>query len=246
MIEFEDVYTFDAPRDLIWSLLHDPAVTRKALPGGQRFDPIPPHSALVTLQVATGPLKGVYDGKVTTAEENAPESFRLMLLGSGEGKSFSGAGHFTLSESDGRTQLGYRGTVDVTDPLRQASPRLLQTTANALVRRYLEAVDREARQRMGLPPLPEVGRRTPTGGDARSATIGVHDWLAEMRRDRRVLIFLVLLLVLGSLASLGAVFVIIWIGRWGTRRYARHLAQLVDEERDKQLQSPTGNSLEQD
>ena len=246
MIDFEGVYTFDAPRDLVWALLHDPAVTRKALPGCQRFEPIPPGSTLATLQIATGPLQGIYDGKVSTAIENAPTSFSLTLLGSGEGKSFSGEGHFTLSESDGRTQLDYRGAVNVTDPLLQASPRLLQTTANALVRRYFEALDREARQRMGLPPLPEVGHRASPVDATSSSTIDVRDWLAETRRDRRVLIFLVLLLVFGSLASLGAVFVAVWIGRWWTRRYARQLAHIADEEKGKQLQFPAGNNLEKD
>lgn len=234
MITFEGHYTFDAPRDLIWSLLHDPDVARVALPGCERYASQSAADALVTLTLPVGPLHGSYDGRVTVVDAQAPLSFTLALTGSGEGKSFAGDGRFTLSEKDGQTRLQYDGEVEVTDPLKQVSERLLQTTANSLVRQYLESIAAQARAHLGL-PLESRGDARPAGAGTRaSSTIDMQDWLAEMRRDRRITLILIFVAVFGSLSVIGMLIAAVWIGRWSTRRYARHLARLVQEERDSQ------------
>lgn len=240
MITFEGQYTFDAPRDLIWSLLHDPDVARSALPGCERFASQSTADALVTLTLPVGPLHGSYDGRVTVVDAQAPLSFALALTGSGEGKSFSGDGRFTLSEKDGRTRLGYEGAVEVIDPLKGVSERMLQTTANALVRQYLESIAAQARAHLGLPGEAQ----TAAAGTRASSTIDMQDWLAEMRRDRRITLLLLLLAVLGTLSVVGMVIAAVWIGRWSTRRNARHLARLVQEERAGQDPARPGPAAE--
>lgn len=234
MITFAGQYTFDAPRDLIWSLLHDPDVARVAMPGCQRFASQTTADALVTLTLPAGPLHGSYDGRVTVVDAQAPLSFTLALTGSGEGRSFAGNGRFTLSEKDGQTRLHYDGEVEVTDPLKTVSERMLQTTANALVRQYLAAITGEARSRLGLPPIAASEARQLEAEARASATYDMQDWLAEVRRDRRITLILLLLVVFGSLSVVGMLIAAVWIGRWSTRRYARHLARLVEEERGQQ------------
>jgi carbon monoxide dehydrogenase subunit G len=227
MVEFEGSYVFDAPRDLIWSMLHDPAANRSALPGGERFTMSSPVEAQVTLSVALGPLRGVYNGKVTVVDAQMPHTFSLALKGTGEGIGFSGEGRFAMSETDGRTQLEYTGQVAVTDPLRQISPRLLQTTANALVRQYLEAIAAQARAQMGLPPEVERAER-PSEAERHPSTIDMGAWLAEMRRDRNVTLTIVVLAALASLSLIGAAFIASRISRWSTRRQAQDLGEVEE------------------
>ena len=231
-VTFDGVYRFNAPRQLIWSLMHDPAVNKEALPGCERFQMNSAAGSAVTIHLDAGPVCGDYDGNVTVVDAQEPASFSLALVGSGEGRSFSGDGRFTLTDSDEGTRLRYEGDVEITDPAHPTAERLLQTTANALVRQYLEAIARIADVRQGLTPNADVTQPAPRP-DRTSSTIGVQDWLAEVRRDRRIAIFLVALFFLGLLTFVGAVVVAVLIGRWSTRRYARYLAKLVDEERLK-------------
>jgi len=230
MLTIDGTHSFSAPRDLIWTLLRDPAVNKAALPGGERFESQPGSSAFVTLRIAVGPLKGVYDGRVTVVEQEMPHTVNLELLGTGEGTAYSGSGRLTLTEKNGCTLLAYSGEVAVSNHLGHASPRLLQTTANALVRQYLTAIDREVQQRVGRQSGFQPDTTLPAAKPRAAATIGMGDWLAEARRDRRIAAFAVLSGVIGSLSILGAVFVLREFGRWSVRRHTRRVATLLEGE----------------
>lgn len=232
MIDFEGDFTFAAPRELIWSLLHDQVALRAALPGCDYVVADGAGNALVALRVALGPLQGHYHGRVTVADAQSPTSFTLALGGSGEGLSFEGDGRFVLAAQGKRTRLRYTGQVRVADPHGRVTTRLLQTTANALVRQYLEALDDQARARLGVPlaadePAPDAPLR-------RASTIGMGDWLAEVRRDRQIALVLAAAALAGTLSLVGAAVLVVWFGRWSTRRYARHLAGLVKQETTRQ------------
>lgn len=228
MIHIDGEYLFEAPPDLVWRLLHEPAALQEAMPGCERLITEGASGALLTVRLPAGPLHGHYDGRVTVVEALEPQTVALALHGAGEGRSFGGDGRLTLSAEGGRTRLHYTGHVAVTDPLNRSSTRLLQTTANALVRQYLEGLDTQARRRQGLPILD--GREEHDKQGRSASTIDMADWLAELRRDRQVMLAIALVAVLGVLSLVGAGFVAYLGGRWYSRRYERHLARLLEEE----------------
>lgn len=220
-------YTFAAPRKLVWSLLNDPAAAQRAIPGCEQLRKREDGQYVLALNLPTGPLRGQYAGTVTLLQEKPQKVLALSLTGSGPECVFSGQGTLTLAENDEQTELFYEGTVDVSGQIPAQSPRLIRTTANFLIRSFLEALDLQICQitgitgQNGLPSLEEVPieRSTPT--------IGMQDFLAEVRRDRWIAVVVLVLALLATLSLLGAVFLGLLALRWVTRSFASRTASSV-------------------
>ena len=228
-MEIEGEYSFAAPRELVWSLLHDPGVIQQAVPGCEQFYQQSNGAYRLILNVAGGPFDGRYDGTINLEAAEPLRTFSLSLRGSGPQSVLSGEGTFSLSEEKDHTKLHYRGEVEVAGSVTAQSPRLVRTTANSLIRRYLEAINRQACEltgtasHNGLPPL------EPLDTARKRSTIGMQDWLAEIRRDRRVAVILLILAFLVALSGLGAVFVGLLVARWAARASANRLARVADK-----------------
>ena len=205
-------YTFDAPRDLVWSLLHDHGAIRQAVPGCEHFHLHADGKYHISLNLPTGPFGGYYEGIITRLGERPQESITLAITGSGPEVVLSGEGSLSLEESRGQTLLLYEGDVEVSGQIPTRSPRLTRTTANFLIRSFLEGMDRQLCQLTGTAVdngrLP-LERTTPT--------IGMEAFLAELRRDRWIAAAVLLFVLFSTLSVLGAVFLAFLTMRWLTR-----------------------------
>ncbi len=210
-------YTFNAPPDLVWSLLHDNETIRHALPGCEHFHLHADGKYHVFLNMQSGPFSGGYEGIVTRLGERPNETIRLALTGSGPEIILSGEGTLSLEEVHGQTALLYEGDVDVSGQILSRSPRLARTTANYMIRSFMEALDRQISQITGIP----VDNGRPTGApfplERTTPTIGMEEFLAEVRRDRLVAVSVILILLFLILSVVGALFLAFLALRWLTR-----------------------------
>ncbi len=227
-------YTFGAPRQLVWSLLHDPDTIRQAIPGCNQFRLQDDGRYSVVLNLDSGPLGGHYHGLVTLVDEQPVEAFSLSMTGSGPENIVSGEGRLILDEEDGKTKLHYEGDVDVAGGAAYQSSRLLRTTANSLIRNYLEAVDQQLGQITGSPGQNGLPPLEPASAERKTSTIDMQDWIAELRRDRWVALFLLILLLFAALSFLGAVFVGLLLARWAARNFAGRVSRLAEERSGEQ------------
>lgn len=234
-MRIDGTYTFVAPRDLVWSLLHDPAAIRQAIPGCEHYHLHADGKYHVSLNLSGGPFGGFYEGIVTRLEEQAQETISLSITGSGPEAILTGKGTLSLEESHGQTRLLYDGDVQISGQVPSQSPRLTRTTANFLIRSFLEGLDQQIHQvtgsagNNGLSPVEAipVERSTPT--------IRMQDFLAELRRDRWVAAAVFGLVLLAMLSLLGVVFLAILAVRWVTRAFTGHASQPADERRSNDL-----------
>ena len=229
-------YIYDAPRDLVWSLLHDSDTIRQAVPGCDHFHLHADGKYHISLTLPAGPFGGYYEGIVTRLGEEQPqECINLSITGSGPETVFFGEGTLSLEEDQDQTRLLYEGDVDVSGQIPSHSPRLTRTTANYLIRSFLEGLDRQIHQitgaagSNGLPPgETAVDERT-------TPTIGVQEFLAELRRDRWIAAAVFLLGLLAILSVLGAVFLGLLTLRWLARSFASRASQPEDDQQSTEL-----------
>jgi len=219
-VKISGSHTFDAPPELVWSLLHDPVAMKKALPGCEHFHLHADGKYHILLAMPSGPFSGGYEGIVTRLGDQSGETITLTMTGSGPEVVLSGEGTLTLKGDDEQTLLTYEGDVDVSGQLPSRSPRLTRTTANYMIRSFMEGLDRQLGQITGA--LSGNGRPSDTAIplERTTATIGMEEFLGEIRRDRRVAAVVFFLLLFSTFSVIGALVLVFLSLRWLMRSLA--------------------------
>jgi hypothetical protein len=133
---------FDAPRDLVWQVLNDPASMAKTMPGVESFDVHDDRrwTANVKIPLGLGGLKMKVD--MEKVEEREPEFAKLAVKGHGVGAMMNMETSFTLGDADGGgTSMAWSAEVKIAGPVGSMGQRVLQPIVNQQVQHVLGALD---------------------------------------------------------------------------------------------------------
>jgi uncharacterized protein len=126
-MKLEGEHSFDAPRDVVWSVISDPAQMAELMPGVQSFE-VEDHShfrANVKIPLGLGALAMTIDFE--RSEEREPEFSSLKAHGRGVGAMLKMQTSFTLEELDaGRTRMLWSADVSIAGPVGAMGQRVLQ------------------------------------------------------------------------------------------------------------------------
>ncbi|MGH2403007.1 MAG: SRPBCC family protein [bacterium] len=148
-MKIEGDYRFSAPREAVWAALNDPDVLAKTTPGLKKLTPAGTNTFDATIELAVGPVKGSYEGKVRITDQAPPERMTLIVEGGGRAGTIKATGTLTLQDDGGAaTTVHYVGDTQVTGTLMSIGHRLIPGVAKQLAREFFKALERE------------VGRRT--------------------------------------------------------------------------------------
>src|SRR5690348_7334664 len=102
-------HTFNAPRERVWQLLLDPDALRGALPGTKEFTQAGPDAYDAVMSVGVGSVKGTYNAKIQVLDKNEPDSYRLVVEGTGRPGFLKGDGTIELEDKGETTGVHYHG-----------------------------------------------------------------------------------------------------------------------------------------
>ncbi len=132
-----------ATRERTYHLLQDPAVLAKCMPGTDRLDKTGEDEYEMKMKMAIASIGGLFSGKVRIADQNPPESFRLIVEGTGKIGFVKGEGLLTLSNPNGsadgkNTEVKFDGDVQVGGTIASVGQRLLDTTSKMIIKKFFE------------------------------------------------------------------------------------------------------------
>jgi uncharacterized protein len=136
--------TLDMSRQRVYDLLHDPVVLARCMPGCESLESIGENEYAMRMKMALASVSGLFQGKVRTSEPNPPDSFRLLVEGTGKIGFMKGDGLLKLAETGGRTTVNYEGDVQVGGTIAAVGQRLIDTTAKMLIKRFFDRLASEA------------------------------------------------------------------------------------------------------
>lgn len=127
------------PRDIVWKALNDPSVLSQCVPGCESFDLTGESQYKVVMQVAVGPIRSRFTGKLLLSDIVAPHSYKISFDGSG-GVAGSGKGHAVvkLEELGEQTKLTYSVNAQVGGRLAQVGARLIDGVAKRMADIFFE------------------------------------------------------------------------------------------------------------
>ena len=141
---------FDAPRDVVWRVMNDPASMAKTMPGVETFDVHDENSwtANVKIPLGLGSMKMKVD--MEKVEEREPEFAKLAVKGHGVGAMMNMETSFTLGDAaEGGTSMAWSADVHILGPVGSMGQRVLQPIVNQQVQHVLSALDAQVQAAKG-------------------------------------------------------------------------------------------------
>jgi len=167
-VKVEGSYTFEAPRDVVWKALLDPEILANVLPGCEKLEQVGENDYEGALKVKVGPVQGKFQGKVTLADLNEPESYTMQVEGRGPAGFMKGKGNIQLEDQGEATLMHYEGTAQVGGRIASVGQRLIDSTSKALTRQSLESLHTQIKA--GQQPAQNESETAPADTATQSAS----------------------------------------------------------------------------
>src|SRR5690242_6735561 len=90
------------------------------------------------MKMTIASMGGLFAGKVRLADHNPPESFKLLVDGTGKIGFVKGEGVLNLAPDGESTEVKYEGDVQVGGTIAGVGQRLLDTTAKLIIKKFFE------------------------------------------------------------------------------------------------------------
>lgn len=137
-------HTFEAPRQVVWDFLMDPAVLEACLPGAEGMTEVGPDEYTANMKVGIAMIKGNFSGKVKITDKVEPSSYRMKVEGSGPQGQVSGEGALELVEQDGKTIVKYSGDANIRGTIARVGARMIQPAARQIVGQFFGCLESKA------------------------------------------------------------------------------------------------------
>ena len=137
-------YTLPLPRERAYQIMQDPEILARAIPGCEGLEKIGPDEYRMKMKMALASLSGAFEGKVRITEQTPPESFRLVVEGSGRVGFVKGDGLLKLSPMEGGTEVSYEGEAQVGGTMAAIGQRLIDGTAKMMIKKFFDRLAEEA------------------------------------------------------------------------------------------------------
>jgi uncharacterized protein len=124
-MKLEGAYDIPAPRKKVWDAFLDPAVLKQAIPGCDALENIGPDEYKAIMKIGVGGVKGTFEGKVRISDKKEPDSYRMLVEGSGGPGFIRGEAVITLTDGGGGTRVSYTSDVQVGGLIASVGQRML-------------------------------------------------------------------------------------------------------------------------
>jgi uncharacterized protein len=143
-VKISGSYTLPLTRERAYQIMQDPEILARAIPGCEGLERVGPDEYRMKMKMTLASLSGAFEGKVRITEQTPPESFRLVVEGSGRVGFVKGDGLLKLSPLDGGTEVSYEGEAQVGGTMAAVGQRLIDGTAKMMIRKFFDKLAAEA------------------------------------------------------------------------------------------------------
>ena len=140
-----------------WNALNDPEVLKLCIPGCNSIEATGENQYAIALSVKIGPVSAKFNGTITLADIQAPESYTLSFEGKGGAAGFGkGNAKVTLTPNDEGCELGYTVHATVGGKIAQMGQRLIDGTAKSMADDFFKRFDEEMQRSFGPAQVTDV------------------------------------------------------------------------------------------
>jgi carbon monoxide dehydrogenase subunit G len=144
-VKISGTYTLPLSQERAYAVMQDPEVLARAIPGCESLDKVGPDEYRMKMKMALASLSGAFEGKVRITEQTPPNSFRLVVEGTGRIGFVKGDGLLKLSPAEaGGTEVAYECEAQVGGTIAAVGQRLIDGTAKTMIKKFFDKLAAEA------------------------------------------------------------------------------------------------------
>lgn len=196
-------HTIDVDRQRVWDALQDPAVLARTLPGCQALEVTGPDAYAATITAGVASVKGIYQGKVSLAEIQAPASYTLVASGAGAPGTVQAEAKVRLEEAGGGTTIHYDADAVVGGMIGGVGQRMLTSVAKRTAGEFFTAVEHELLHGPAAPEPPVATEEPPADAEVGRVFHAAAPPSAPTPADRRIQELGIALIVGAAIALVG-------------------------------------------
>lgn len=148
-MQLEGTNTIAAPREQVWAALNDPEVLARCVPGVKSLTRGEDGSLRGALELAVGPVKGTYQGKVSMSELTPPEHMTLQIEAKAPVGIVRARGEVRLEAQGDTTLVHWAGTPQLSGMLATLGGRLIGGVARQQADVFFKKLEAEAQTYAG-------------------------------------------------------------------------------------------------
>jgi len=143
-------YTFKGPRDEVFTLLQDPDVLAKALPGTKTLTKTGDDHYEGVMKVSIGPMTAAeFAVQVDLRDKLPPQKFSMLIDGKGGVGFATGVATIVLEERPGPvTVMNYTSDLQIGGRIAAVGQRLLDSVGKTMTRQALDNLSRALESRL--------------------------------------------------------------------------------------------------
>ena len=146
-------FTFAGPRTVVWTLLQDPAVLAKALPGTKTLTQTGDGQYEGVMKVSVGPLTAAeFSVNVTLIDREEPSHFGMQIEGKGGVGHVRGSATIDLADDPDGTRMTYSSDILIGGRIAAVGQRLIESVAKMMTAKALDELNREVQARIAESP----------------------------------------------------------------------------------------------
>jgi carbon monoxide dehydrogenase subunit G len=135
-MELASTYSFAAPPQAVWDLLMDTAVIASCVPGCRELRPVGDDRYKAELAVTVAAISGNFDATVALEDKMPPNSYRLVVEGTGRIGFVKGTAQIELEPAESGTTVKVAASADVGGAVARVGQRLLEGVGRMTMDRF--------------------------------------------------------------------------------------------------------------
>ena len=142
-MKVEGSYTYDAPRDRVWSVLMNPEALRNCVPGCESMTPTGEDAYEASLKVGVAAIRGNYKGNIRITDKVEPSSYKLNVDGRGGAGFVRGVAEIELVDQGEKTVVNVKGDGNVGGTVAGVGQRMLGGVAKMLMGQFFDCLGKQ-------------------------------------------------------------------------------------------------------
>jgi carbon monoxide dehydrogenase subunit G len=148
-MRLEGTFSFRGPRAVVWDLLQDPDVLRRAIPGAKRLERTADDRYEGLMKVSLGPVAAEFSLVVTLADKTPHDRFSMAIDSKGSLGFTRGTARVNLEDAPGGgTMMRYESDLQIGGRIAGVGQRVVDTAARMMTEKGLTELQKALDERL--------------------------------------------------------------------------------------------------